>query len=432
MSRCPLSYLSHRAIVHSLTPIPPMLFESPRSVYAGFDPTARSLHVGHLLVLCTLARFVSYGHNGIMLIGGATGRVGDPSGKSEDRKLISEDVLRDNAEGVRENLERVTANWKNIAGNESGGKFEVVDNYEWTEKLSALELLRDVGKYFRLGNMLSKDSVKSRLDGEGISFTEFSYSLLQANDFAHLAATRNCFLQIGGADQFGNIVAGCDLARKRDNRVVHGLTVPLLTNKQGEKMGKTASGPIWLDPTKTSAYEFYQYFLNLDDEVSVKLAGFDCVPTTDEEFTSLIATHNSSLGSRFLQKKLALHMTRLVHGSIADDILKASEAMFGKSDFTLLPKSTWENILICMKGAVYRLDPARLETGVDLIDLAIELGAIERREFGETLLRQGGLYLNKERVKESFLLTRKHLIMNLFFIFRIGKKHQHVVTIQSI
>jgi len=320
--------LRWRGLVNQTTDdanLPGWLDQEPRSVYVGFDPTADSLHVGHLMGVMTLRRFQLAGHRPIALVGGATGMVGDPSGKSEERNLLSVDVLQANVAAVKDQLAR-------FLDFQCGRTSAVlVNNYDWMGRFGYLEFLRDVGKHFPVGVMLAKDSVKSRLERVegGLSYTEFSYMLLQAYDFVYLSEHYDCRLQAGGSDQWGNITAGIDLARRLRSVQLFGITWPLLTKSDGTKMGKTEAGAVWLSPHKTSPYHFYQYWINLDDADVGNCLGFFTDMERDE-IAALLARHGSNPGRREAQRRLAEELTRLVHG---DDGLaaarRATEVFFG-------------------------------------------------------------------------------------------------------
>ena len=299
------------------------LLEKPRIVYAGFDPTAESLHVGNLMPLMMLRRFQKVGHQPIALAGGATGMIGDPSGRSSERNLQTEETLERNLDGIKKQLQALL----DFDCGENSAL--LVNNLDWIKKFSYVDFLRDVGKHFPVNVMLAKDSVKSRLDGEaGLSYTEFSYMLLQAFDFAHMNQEYNCEVQVGGSDQWGNITAGVELARRMYSAKVHGITCPLLTKADGSKMGKTASGSIWLDEKKTSPYEFYQYWLNVADEDAGKCLRF-LTELEREEIEELDQSREAEPHLRASQKRLAEYLTDLIHGaSGVQRAMTATEFLF--------------------------------------------------------------------------------------------------------
>ena len=301
-----LDELSWRGLVSAISDVGlHHQLEIPHTVYAGFDPTADSLHVGHLMALTVLRRFQQAGHRPIVLIGGATGMIGDPSGKSEERNLLSPQTIQANIAGIKPQLQRFL-NFNGI------GSAAVVDNYEWMRRFSYIDFLRNIGKCFPINVMLAKDSVQSRLEN-GLSYTEFSYMLLQAYDFVHLYDHYNCRLQIGGSDQWGNITAGIDLARRLRGVQLYGCTCPLLTKSDGGKMGKTESGTIWLSAGKTSPYEFYQYWLNLEDADVRRCLRF-FTDLDQEEINTVVAAHQSNPERRVGQRRLAIELTGIVHG----------------------------------------------------------------------------------------------------------------------
>ena len=312
--------LRWRGLIHQCTDEAELikrLGSGPQSIYIGFDPTADSLHIGSMMQLMMLRRFQQAGHRPIALVGGATGMIGDPSGKSEERNLLSLDQLRANVEGIASQMRR-------FLDFDGPAAARIVNNFDWMSDRTYLEFLRDVGKHFPVGAMLSKDSVKSRLGSEaGLSYTEFSYMLLQAYDFVHLAEHHDCMIQAGGSDQWGNIVAGIELGRRMASMSLVGLTVPLLLTSAGQKMGKTQSGAVWLDPNRTSPYTFYQYWINVDDADVMRSIAY-LSEIKQEEYDSLARQTNSDPGPRAAQKWLAENMTLLVHGD--EGLLSAQNA----------------------------------------------------------------------------------------------------------
>jgi tyrosyl-tRNA synthetase len=298
---------------------------APITLYVGFDPTAESLHLGHLMGLLILRRFQEAGHRPIALAGGATGMIGDPSGKSAERNLLSAETLAANIAGIEGQLRRL------LDFESKSNPARVVNNADWTRNLGVLDFLRDIGKHFSVNAMMAKDSVRSRMDAGGISFTEFSYSLLQAFDYLHLNETQNCVLQAGGADQWGNITAGIDLIRRKHERVACGLTTPLLTKTDGTKFGKTEGGAVWLDPKKTSVYRFYQFLIQVEDAQVIQLLKYFTFLPADE-ISALEAEHLAAPEKREAHRRLALELTRLVHGAnAAEDAVQASGILFGGS-----------------------------------------------------------------------------------------------------
>ena len=395
-----LNDLRWRGLVHQTTgdaSLGAWLEKGPRTVYAGFDPTAESLHVGTLLGLVALRRFQQAGHKPIAVVGGATGMIGDPSGKSDERNLLSKDDLERNVTGIGDQM-RAFLDFD--AGSCSA---ELVNNFDWTGPWSYLEFLRDVGKNFPVNVMLAKDSVKSRLgrDDVGMSYTEFSYMLLQAYDFVHLYDTFGCELQAGGSDQWGNITAGIDLARRMRGVQLYGLTWPLLTKSDGTKMGKTESGAIWLSAGQTSPYQFYQYWINVDDAD----AGGCLRMLTElgkEEIEALDAARASDPGKRESQRRLAEEITRLVHG---DDGLavaqRATEIFFG-AEISDLSDGQLTEIFA---------------------DVPVESGLAKSKGDARRTVEQGGAYVNNRRLDDpKASLTTGHLASQTVMVLRIGKK----------
>jgi tyrosyl-tRNA synthetase len=405
-----------------LTALAQRLQTGPVTLYCGFDPTGESLHVGHLVPQLTLRRFQLAGHHPISLAGGATGMVGDPSGKSAERNLLSPEQLAHNVNCIKGQLARL------LDFDRSGNPAVLVNNADWTAPVSYLDFLRDIGKHFSLNVMLAKDSVKSRMEGDsGISYTEFSYQLLQAFDFYHLRKTNNCELQIGGSDQWGNITAGCDLVRKKLGVTAWGWTFPLITKADGTKFGKTESGAVWLDPKKTSPYRFYQFFVNTEDAKVVEyLKKFTFL--SRPEIEELEAKHAANPGAREAHKALAREVTRLVHGADAlAAALKASKILFGGP----LDGIT-EDIFNDVAGEVPTTGIARVKLegdGTPITDLIVSSGLEGSKGAARRAIEAGGIYLNNVRVTDhirnvrpSDLLFGKHLLL------RKGKKSYAVLS----
>ena len=348
--------------------LPAWIMERPRAVYAGFDPTADSLHVGHLMALMILRRFQKAGHRPIAVVGGATGMIGDPSGKSEERNLLSLEVLRSNVESMGQQIGR----FLDFQAGENSAL--LVNNYDWTAPFSFLEFLRDVGKHFPVNVMLAKESVRSRLErsDSGLSYTEFSYMLLQAYDFVHLWRQHGCEIQVGGSDQWGNITAGIDLARRLDGVQLYGMTCPLLTKSDGTKMGKTESGALWLSAERTSPYRFYQYWINLADADVGKCLRF----VTDlgrDEIESLEARHTADPGRREAQRRLAGELTRLVHGEAGlAAARRATDVLFG-AEITALDDAQLIEIFADVPSKDLPRDLLAGD-GIGLVDALVESG----------------------------------------------------------
>jgi tyrosyl-tRNA synthetase len=387
--------------------------KKPLTLYVGFDPTAPSLHVGNLVVLLVLRRFQLAGHHSLALVGGATGLVGDPSGKNEERTLNSSDVV---AEWVSRIREQVSA-FLDFDAPKNPAK--VVDNLEWTEPLSAIEFLRDIGKHFSVNQMLSRDSVASRLEAGGISYTEFSYQVLQSFDYLELFRRYNCTLQLGGSDQWGNIVAGLDLIRRVEQGSAHALTVPLLTKSDGTKFGKTAGGSVWLDPEMTSPYSFFQYWLNTDDKDVInflKVFSFK----SHEAITELEKTHLENPGLRQAHRELARELTALVHSQeVADRVESASKALFGQGDLTLLDLETLTSALAELPRAAAS-SKEEIPTWVDLITAT---GVVDSKSAARRIVKEGGAYLNNEKISgEDFRPSKKDFLCGKYAVLRKGKR----------
>ncbi|MGL6227205.1 MAG: tyrosine--tRNA ligase [Thermoguttaceae bacterium] len=418
--------LNWRGLIHQSTDekLGDILREKPRCVYAGFDPTAESLHVGHFVPLMNLRRFQKAGHTPIALLGGATGMIGDPSGKSEERNLLSEETVRQNVESIQTQMSRFL--------DFEAGKYRAVvtNNLDWIGKFSYLEFLRDIGKHFPVNVMLSKDSVKQRLErsDSGLSYTEFSYMLLQAFDFVHLRRTYNCELQIGGSDQWGNITAGIDLARRLDSVQLYGITCPLLTKSDGKKMGKTESGTIWLDPKKTSPYDFFQYWINLDDaDVNKVLCFFTEIP--QEELQSLMSEHLKDPAKRVAQKRLAEELTRLVHGEEGLSIARSATEIFFGGEITRLNDAQLLSIFADVPGCV--LPRTQLREGLSLIDALCAAKLASSKGEARRTIQQGGAYINNRPVSQpDCQLSEDDLVGETVLVLRSGKKRYGLIRFE--
>ena len=393
----------------------------PTVLYAGFDPTAESLHIGNLLQILLLSQFQRHGHHPVALIGGATAMIGDPSGKSQERNLLDEDTIQRNLAGIRSQLERFldfTADVANPA--------RLVNNADWIGPFSFIAFLRDVGKHFRVGEMMGKESVRKRLQSDaGMSFTEFSYQLLQAYDFHYLHRHLDCKLQVGGDDQWGNITAGIDLTRRLDRAEVYGLTSPLLTTATGAKFGKTEAGTIWLDANRTSPYEFYQYWVRVDDRDVIKMLKlFTYLDLNDiAELEGQVA---AAPETRTAQQVLAEEVTRLVHGDAGVTAAKnASQVLFGQEITGL---SDHELAAIFADVPSSEFDRARLNDGLPLLDALVETGVCPSRGQAKKLIQSGGVYLNNRRVNGlETVLTPESLAGQSTLVLRTGKKNYHLV-----
>jgi tyrosyl-tRNA synthetase len=398
------------------------LLAKPTSLYLGFDPTAPSLHVGNLVVLLVLRRFQLAGHRPIPLVGGATGLVGDPSGKNEERSLNDEGVVADWVLRIRKQLEKV------IDFEDKNTGAVMANNLDWTKPVSALEFLRDIGKHFSVNQMLTKDSVASRLSTAGISYTEFSYQVLQAFDYLELYRRYQCRLQIGGSDQWGNIVAGLDLIRKVEGATAHALTIPLLAKSDGSKFGKTASGSIWLDDQMTSAYEFFQYWLNSDDADMPKLLKvFSLKPRVEIE--RLIETVKVNPGAREAHRELARELTALIHGpQMAQSVEMAAKALFGQAEIEQLDLQTLTSALAQLpKTQIQKNQP--IPTWVDLITAC---GVVDSKSAARRIVKEGGAYINNRKVEsEDFTPAKTDLLHGRFLLLRKGKRDLAAVEMVS-
>jgi tyrosyl-tRNA synthetase len=414
-----LTDLRWRGLLHQSTDetaLAAWLGEPPLVVYVGFDPTADSLHVGHMMGLMTLRRFQRAGHRPIALVGGATGMIGDPSGKSEERNLLSLDVLRANVAATEAQMR----SFLDFAGPTAAS---VVNNYDWMSRFGYLDFLRDVGKHFPMNVMLAKDSVKARLErtDSGLSYTEFSYMLLQAYDFVYLAEKHDCRVQAGGSDQWGNITAGIDLARRLRGTQLHGITWPLLTKSDGSKMGKTESGAVWLSPARTSPYQFYQYWINVEDTDAGKCLRF-LTEIPHEEIESLDAARTSNPGARESQRRLAEEITRLVHGEPGLAAARRATEIFFGAEIDKLSDTQLVEIFADVPSK--ELPRSRLEgAGLNVIDAFIESGLAKSKSEARRTIEQGGAYVNNRRVDSiDRLFTATDLASETVMVLRSGRK----------
>lgn len=406
-----LDELSWRGLVAQSTDIDALRTEldTPTTAYVGFDPTGPSLHAGHLVPLLMLARLQRAGHTPILLAGGATGMIGDPRDVGE-RSMISEETAAENVERIRKQL----ASFVSFEGENAA---IMANNMDWTGSMSVVDFLRDVGKNFSLNTMLSRDTVKRRLESDGISYTEFSYMLLQANDFVQLRRNHDCRLQIGGSDQWGNIVSGVDLNRRVDGEVVHGLTVPLVTDSEGRKFGKsTGGGKLWLDPEMTSPYSWYQYFLNAADADVIRyLRWFTFLG--QEELDRLAVEVEERPFKREAQRTLAREMTTLVHGDDAvAKVEKAAEALFGKAELAELDEQT-------LASALSETEVAAVAADATILDLLVGAGLEKTKGAARRTVGEGGAYVNNERISEiDWTPSAEDLLHGSWLVLRKGKK----------
>lgn len=403
------------------------LMEAMRQAYVGIDPTADSLHIGHLVGVMGLKHFQLAGHKPVALVGGATGMIGDPSGKSAERNLLDEETLRHNQNAIKEQLSRFL-DFDSDAENAA----IIVNNYDWMKNFSFLEFIRDVGKHITVNYMMAKDSVKKRLSSDasvGMSFTEFTYQLVQGYDFLHLYRDKNCTLQMGGSDQWGNITTGTELIRRIDSGKGYALTWPLITKADGTKFGKTEGGNIWLDANRTSPYKFYQYWLNTSDvdaEKYIKIFTF----LSREEIEALVKEHNEAPHMRALQKRLAEEITTMVHSKEdLENAIKASNILFGKSTAEDLKQLNEQTFLDVFDGVPQmQLPKSEIESGLDVIAALAEKGGFLKSN-GEArrALKENSISVNKEKVKEDYSITAEDLINNKFVLLQRGKKNYFVL-----
>ncbi len=416
--------LRWRGMVHDLMPdTEEHLLETMRSAYVGFDPTADSLHIGNLVPIMLLAFFQRNGHRPVALVGGATGMIGDPSGKSSERNLLDEETLRHNQECVRNQLSQFL--------DFSSGKDNqavMVNNYDWMKEFSFLGFIRDVGKHITVNYMMAKDSVKNRIKGEeteGMSFTEFTYQLVQGYDFMHLYKHHECTLQMGGSDQWGNITTGTELIRRIEGGKGYALTCPLITKSDGSKFGKSEGGNVWLDAKRTSPYKFYQYWLNTSDEDAekyIKIFTF----LDRETIEALVAEHQEAPHLRLLQKRLAEEVTTTVHGAEEyEKAVQASGILFGRStaaDLKQLDETTFLDVFDGVPQA--EIPSEAIENGLDIIAaLAESTGFLKSNGEARRALKENSISVNKEKVSEGYTITQEDLMNDQFVLLQRGKKN---------
>lgn len=408
--------LSWRGLINQSTDLDALreACAEPITLYCGFDPTGDSLHAGHLVPMIMLRRFQEFGHRPLALAGGATGFIGDPRDVGE-RSMLSDDVITHNLDSIKGQLRKFID-----FDSDSANRALLVNNADWTMNMSVISFLRDVGKNFSLNTMLDRDTVKRRLESDGISYTEFSYMLLQANDYVTLHREYDCVLQIGGGDQWGNIVSGVDLNRRVNGAKVHGLTVPLVTDADGQKFGKsTGGGKLWLDPEKTSPYSWYQYFVNAGDSVVIDYMRWFTFLTQEEiaEYEEKVANEPFR---REAQKRLAKEMTDLVHGPEATKGVElAAQALFGKAELTDLDEQT-------LKGALSETTLAQIAADAPrtIVDLLIASGLADSKGAARRTIKEGGAYVNNQRIEtEDWMPTPEDLLHGKYLVLRRGKKN---------
>ncbi len=416
--------LRWRGMIHDVMPgTAEQLEKEMTTAYVGIDPTADSLHIGHLVSIMMLKHLQLAGHKPLALIGGATGMIGDPSGKSEERNLLSEELLRHNQECIREQL------LKFLDFDESKPNHaEIVNNYDWMKEFSFLAFLREVGKHLTVNYMMSKDSVQKRLE-TGISFTEFTYQLVQGYDFLHLYNHKNCKLQMGGSDQWGNITTGTELIRRKTAGEAFALTCPLITKADGGKFGKTEKGNIWLDPEKTSPYAFFQFWLNCSDEDSKKYIRIFTL-FSRQEIEALELEHEQAPHLRALQKALARDLTLRVHGQAEyDQAVQASEILFGKGTTETLRQLDEKTLLGVFEGVPQsEISRTELEAGISMVDfLSEKTGIFPSKGEARRMLKDGGVQVNKEKALEETTVTPAFLLNNSYILAQKGKKNYFLV-----
>lgn len=417
--------LRWRGLIQDIMPgTEEQLLKERTSGYVGFDPTSDSLHIGSLVPILLLVHLQRAGHKPVVLVGGATGMVGDPSGKSQERNLLSEEVLQKNLEGIRKQLRKFLDFDSN-----SLTAAEMVNNYDWFKEMSFLQFIRDVGKHITVNYMMSKDSVRKRMDSEvGISFTEFTYQLVQGYDFYWLYQNKNCKLQMGGSDQWGNITTGTELIRRKASGEAFAFTCPLLTKADGGKFGKTEAGNVWLDPEKTSPYHFYQFWLNAADADAEKwIKIFTFLP--ENEINDLITEHNQDQSKRVLQKRLAKELTIFVHG--VDEYLKAvetTEKTFGQKDLPI--ESYTEEDLQKMIGIVHiDYSKEKLQAGIDVVSFLAETNIFPSKGEARKTIQNGGVSINKAKLAEiNEVITDKKLLHEKYLLVQKGKKNFYLVN----
>ncbi|MFI1745074.1 tyrosine--tRNA ligase [Thalassobellus sediminis] len=422
--------LTWRGMIHTVMPgAEEHLMESMRSAYVGFDPTADSLHIGNLVPIMLLAHYQRCGHRPVALVGGATGMIGDPSGKSNERNLLDEKTLRHNQEAIKGQL----AHFLDFESDAENAAL-LVNNYDWMKDFSFLEFIRDVGKHITVNYMMAKDSVKNRISSEsseGMSFTEFTYQLVQGYDFLHLYKEKNCSIQMGGSDQWGNITTGTELIRRVGSGKGFAITCPLITKSDGSKFGKSEGGNVWLDANRTSPYKFYQYWLNSSDEDAEK---YIKIFTFLEENTinALIEEHKEAPHLRVLQKRLAEEITVMVHSKEdLDNAIKASAILFGKSTSDDLKGLNEQTFLDVFDGVPQtEIEQSDIENGLDIIAALAEKGGFLKSN-GEArrALKENSISVNKEKVREDYTIASKDLINNKFVLLQRGKKNYFVLRL---
>ncbi len=421
-----ISELRWRGMIQDIKPgTEEQLEKEMTTAYVGFDPTADSLHVGNLVPIMLLKHLQRAGHKPLALVGGATGMVGDPSFKAEERKMLDLDTLAHNLRSIQAQLEKYL-DFDPSKPNSA----EMVNNYDWFKNITFLDFIRDVGKHITVNYMMAKDSVKKRLDGDsGMSFTEFSYQMIQGYDFYHLYNQKNCKMQMGGSDQWGNIVTGTELVRRLGGGEAYAFTCPLIKKKDGTKFGKSESGNIWLDANKTTPYQFYQFWLNADDDDA---ENYIRIFTFLEEavINSLIAEHREDAGKRLLQKKLAQEVTTFIHGAEGyEKAIKTSEILFGKASIETLRSFSEEELIHVLTGVLqYEMPAASLTEGKDVVTFLAEAGIFSSKGEARKTIQGGGVSLNGSKLTGVDLIIDESSLLNgKSILFQKGKKNYYLV-----
>lgn len=424
--------LQWRGMIHDIMPgTEEQLQKEITAAYVGIDPTADSLHIGHLVGVMMLKHLQVCGHKPIVLVGGATGMIGDPSGKSQERNLLDEATLRHNQDCLKKQLSSFLdfeSDKENVA--------VMVNNYDWMSQFSFLDFIRDIGKHLTVNYMMAKDSVKKRLSSEtksGMSFTEFTYQLVQGTDFLELYRTYNCKLQMGGSDQWGNITTGTELIRKIDGGTAYAMTCPLIKKADGKKFGKTESGNIWLDPQRTSPYKFYQFWLNTSDDDAAKYIKIFTL-LTEEEINTLVAEHTETPHLRQLQKRLAQEVTIMVHSEEEyNAAIEASQILFGKGTTESLAKLDEDTFLSIFEGVpTFEIEKSDIDTTIDIITLLCEKSSVfASKGEGRRMIKGGGVSINKKKMsEETTTLSFSDLLNDKYLLVQRGKKNYYIISVK--
>ena len=424
--------LQWRGMIHDVMPgTEEQIQKELTAAYVGIDPTADSLHIGHLVSVMMLKHFQNCGHKPIALIGGATGMIGDPSGKSQERNLLDEKTLRHNQTCLQKQL----AKFLDFESSKPN-KAELVNNYDWMKSFSFLDFIRDIGKHITVNYMMSKDSVKKRLGDEakqGLSFTEFTYQLVQGYDFLHLYTTHNCKLQMGGSDQWGNITTGTELIRRKEGGEAFALTCPLITKSDGTKFGKTESGNVWLDPERTSPYSFYQFWLNVSDDDAARYIKIFTM-LNQQEISELVSEHQVAPHMRLLQKRLAQEITCMVHGQQEyEQALEATQILFGQGTTESLAKLPKQTFLAVFEGVPqFVVSAQKIVSGIPIIDLlATETTIFPSKGEARKMIQGGGVSINKTKISTiDYIVSQKDTLNNTYILIQRGKKNNYIIELK--